>query len=150
LIFVTRKAHFNAAHRLHNPSKTDSWNKETYGKCNHENWHGHNYLLNVTVAGKPDEDTGYVIDLSQLKSIMDSVIIEKCDHKNLNLDVDFLDGIIPSTENLVMAFYNQLLKPIEKATAGNGFLYSVELWETERNSAKYCPYLLDKELPVLD
>ena len=150
MVFVTRKAHFNAAHRLHNPDKSDEWNREMYGKCNHENWHGHNYIINVTVAGSPADETGYVIDLSKLKAIIQSKIIEKCDHKNLNLDVDFLDGILPSTENLVEAFYHELKDPIKEASGGNGFLYEVELQETERNSAKYCPYLLDKEVPITD
>lgn len=150
MVFVTRKAHFNAAHRLHNPEKSDEWNKQTFGKCNHENWHGHNYILNVTVAGSPDEETGYVIDLSKLKSIINTTIVDKCDHKNLNMDVDFLDGILPSTENLVEAFFKELQTPIREATHGNGFLYEVELRETERNSAKYCPYLLNKEVPVTD
>lgn len=148
LILVNRRAHFNAAHRLHNPDKSDQWNKERYGKCNHEHWHGHNYNLEVTVAGTPDEETGYVIDLSELKRIINDRIVEKCDHKNLNLDVDFLQGIIPSTENLVKAFYEQLEEPIKKASSEDGFLYSVTLEETERNSAKYCPYLLNRELPV--
>lgn len=149
MVFVTRQAHFNAAHRLHNPNKSDQWNKQTFGKCNHENWHGHNYIVKVTVAGEPDEETGYVIDLSKLKTIIESRIVEKCDHKNLNLDVSFLDGIMPSTENLVEAFFKELEDPIRMATDSNGFLYEVELQETERNSAKYCPYLLDKELPVI-
>ena len=150
MVFVTRKAHFNAAHRLHNPDKSDEWNKEVFGKCNHENWHGHNYELFVTVAGTPSPETGYVIDLSKLKSIINSRIVEKCDHKNLNLDVDFLDGLLPSTENLVKAFFEELEEPIDQATSGNGFLYEVELKETERNSAKYCPYLLNMEKTVID
>lgn len=148
MVFVTRKAHFNAAHRLHNPAKSDEWNKQVYGKCNHEHWHGHNYNIEVTVAGSPDEVTGYIIDLAELKSIIDSRIIEKCDHKNLNLDVDFLEHLIPSTENLVKAFFNQLEEPIEEASSDSCFLYSVRLQETERNSAEYCPYLLERELPV--
>lgn len=121
-----------------------------YGKCNHVNWHGHNYVIQVTVAGKPDPQSGYVIDLSILKSIIESKIVEKCDHRNLNLDVDFLDDILPSTENLVEAFFYELEVPIRGASNGNGFLYEVELQETERNSAKYCPYLLNKEIPAID
>lgn len=150
MVFITRKAHFNAAHRLHNPAKSDEWNKNVFGKCNHENWHGHNYIVNVTVAGSPDPETGYVVDLSELKSIIETKIVEKCDHKNLNLDVDFLDGIMPSTENLAKVFFKELEDPIKNATNGKGFLYEVNLRETERNSAKYCPYHLDKELPVTD
>ncbi len=133
---------------MHNPDKSDEWNEKTFGKCNHENWHGHNYNMVVTVAGEPDEETGYVIDLSELNTIIDEIIVEKCDHKNLNLDVDFLNGIIPSTENLVKAFFEQLEDPIQEASSGNGFLYKVTLEETERNSAEYCPYLLERKLPV--
>ena len=144
MVLVRRKAHFNAAHRLHNPDKSDQWNKDMYGKCNHEHWHGHNYKIEVTVAGTPDEETGYVIDLSVLKNIIEERIIEPCDHKNLNLDVDFLDGMIPSTENLVKVFFEQLEEPIEQASSGH--LYAVKLQETERNSAVYCPYLFDNEL----
>ncbi len=142
MVFVKRKAHFNAAHRLHNPDKSDQWNKKMYGKCNHPNWHGHNYVIEVIVAGEPNLETGYVIDLSELKQIIEEQIIEKCDHKNLNLDVDFLDGVMPSTENLVKAFYYQLKEPIEDVCVEGGKLYSVKLHETERNSAEYCPYLL--------
>lgn len=141
MVFVKRKAHFNAAHRLHNPDKSDEWNRKVYGKCNHPNWHGHNYTIEVVVVGEPDPDTGYVIDLGKLKQIIDENIIEKCDHKNLNLDVDFLDGVLPSTENLVKAFFHQIKEPIEETCAEGGKLYAVTLHETERNSAKYCPYL---------
>ena len=148
MIFVTRKAHFNAAHRLHNPGKSDEWNRKTFGKCNYPNWHGHNYTIEVTVAGDPDQETGYVIDLSKLKMIIKEYIIDKCDHKNLNLDVDFLQDTIPSTENLVKHFFEQLEDPIKEASSTNGFLYSVQLHETERNSAEYCPYLLKREIPV--
>lgn len=148
MVFVTRTAHFNAAHRLHNPEKSDEWNEQTYGKCNHENWHGHNYTIEVTVAGEPDPDTGYVIDLSKLKSIITDRILDKCDHRNLNLDVDFLEGVIPSTENLVKRFFYELEGPIDEASSETGFLYSVRLDETERNSAEYCPYLLKRETPV--
>ena len=148
MVFVTRKAHFNAAHRLHNPDKSDEWNERTFGKCNHENWHGHNYKIEVTVAGEPDDESGYVIDLSELMSIIEERVIEKCDHKNLNMDVDFLEGVIPSSENLVKAIFEQLEEPIAEASANNGFLYSVRLEETERNSAEYCPYLLKRNIPV--
>ena len=143
MIFVTRKAHFNAAHRLHNPDKSEEWNRNMYGKCNLPNWHGHNYILEVTVAGTPDPETGYVIDLSKLKQIMHEKVINKCDHRNLNLDVDFLEDVIPSTENLVKAFYEEMEHDIKDACTDDGVLYSVHLYETERNSAEYCPYLED-------
>jgi 6-pyruvoyltetrahydropterin/6-carboxytetrahydropterin synthase len=141
MILLRRKAHFNAAHRSHNPDKSDEWNKKTYGKCNHE--HGHNYELEVTVAGTPNEETGYIIDLIALKQIINDCIIDKCDHRNLNADVDFLEGIIPSTENLAKAFFNELKAPVEEACFLSGFLYAVTLKETERNSAVYCPHLFD-------
>lgn len=140
MIFVTRKAHFNAAHRLHNPAKSDEWNRETYGPCNHANWHGHNYVLEVTVAGEPDPDTGYLIDLGRLKSIIQKKILDPCDHRNLNLDVPFLQNIIPSTENLVRAFYHQLKADVEAEASLGAVLHSVRLFETERNYAEYCPF----------
>lgn len=141
MVYVTRKAHFNASHRLHNPEKSDEWNKQVFGKCNNPNWHGHNYIIEVTVAGEPDDDTGYVIDLGELKSIINKRIIDPCDHKNLNLEVPFLDGIIPSTENLCKAFFYEIEEEIEKLSDNEAKLYSVHLQETERNSAEYCPYL---------
>jgi 6-pyruvoyltetrahydropterin/6-carboxytetrahydropterin synthase len=132
LVYVRRRVRFNAAHRLHNPAKSDVWNRETYGLCNNPNWHGHNYVLEVTVAGEPDPATGYVIDLGVLKHIIQEKIINKCDHKNLNLDVDFLEGIIPSSENLVVAFWNQLASALPA-----GRLYLMRLYETENNVAEY-------------
>jgi len=140
LVLVTRKTHFNAAHRLHNPSKSDEWNKKTFGKCNHPNWHGHNYVMEVTVAGEPSPETGFIIDLSDLKQIIEEKIVEPCDHKNLNLDVPFLEGILPSSENLVKAFYKELKEEVEEASSEGGVLYSVKLYETERNIAEYCPF----------
>ncbi|MAL17899.1 MAG: 6-pyruvoyl tetrahydrobiopterin synthase [Balneola sp.] len=141
MTFVTRRAHFNAAHRLHNPDKSEEWNKKTFGKCNLPNWHGHNYVIEVTVSGEPDPETGYTIDLGKLKAIMKEKVLDPCDHRNLNLDVDFLDGIIPTTENLVRAFYEQLRPDVEEACARGGKLYKVKLFETERNIAEYCPYV---------
>ncbi len=140
MVLVTRKTHFNAAHRLHNPSKSDEWNKKTFGKCNHPNWHGHNYVMEVTVAGEPSPETGFIIDLSDLKQIIEEKIVEPCDHKNLNLDVPFLEGILPSSENLVKAFYKELKEEVEEASSEGGVLYSVKLYETERNIAEYCPF----------
>ncbi|MDR9366718.1 MAG: 6-carboxytetrahydropterin synthase [Balneolaceae bacterium] len=140
MIKVTRKAHFNASHRLHNPEKSDEWNQRVFGKCNNPNWHGHNYLLEVTVAGEPNPETGYVIDLGELKSIIKKRVIDPCDHKNLNLEVPFLDRIIPSTENLCKVFFHEIEDEINQLSI-NAKLYSVLLHETERNSAEYCPYL---------
>ncbi len=140
LVFVTRKTHFNAAHRLHNPKKSEDWNKNTFGKCNHPNWHGHNYIIEVTVGGEPDPETGYVIDLGKLKKIIKEKVTDPCDHRNLNLDVPFLKNIIPTSENLVMAFFNELKEDIETTSSDGSVLYSVKLFETERNIAEYCPY----------
>jgi 6-pyruvoyltetrahydropterin/6-carboxytetrahydropterin synthase len=133
-VVVTRTVHFNAAHRLHNPAKSAAWNRTTFGLCNHPNWHGHNYTLEVSVRGTPDPDTGCVIDLGELKAIIERVIVAKCDHRNLNLDVDFLRGIIPSSENLVLAFWRELERALP---SGRGRLYRVRLDETERNRAEY-------------
>jgi 6-pyruvoyltetrahydropterin/6-carboxytetrahydropterin synthase len=131
-VYVTRKVHFNAAHRLHNPEKSDEWNRDTFGPCNHPNWHGHNYVLKVTVAGEPDPETGYVIDLGVLKSILNEKVVDRVDHRNLNLDVDFMDGIIPSTENFAIAIWNQL-----EGELPSGRLHCVRLYETERNYVEY-------------
>jgi 6-pyruvoyltetrahydropterin/6-carboxytetrahydropterin synthase len=131
-VYVQRRVHFNAAHRLHNPEKSDEWNRETYGPCNHPNWHGHNYVLEVVVAGEPDPETGYLIDLGVLKRIVSERVVDKVDHKNLNLDVDFMDGIIPSTENFAVAIWNQL-----DGHLPSGRLHLVRLYETPRNSVEY-------------
>ena len=131
-VYITRKAHFNAAHRLHNPEQSDEWNRNTFGKCNSPNWHGHNYQLEVTISGEPNPNTGYVMDLSDLRRVMNSYVIDKCDHSNLNLDVDFLQGIIPSSENLVVAFCQQIEPHIKGAQ-----LESIRLFETARNVVEY-------------
>ncbi|MDX1439463.1 MAG: 6-carboxytetrahydropterin synthase [Rubricoccaceae bacterium] len=132
-VYITRKVHFNAAHRLHNPEKSDEWNRETFGKCNNPNGHGHNYELEVTVAGDPDSLTGYVIDLSELKRIVEDRVVDKLDHRNLNLDVDFLSGILPSTENVAVAIWRQLADAIPEPAD----LYEITLRETPRNSVTY-------------
>lgn len=132
LVYVTRRVHFNAAHRLHNPNRSDEWNRRVFGKCNSPNWHGHNYVLEVTVVGEPDPETGYVIDLSELKRIVEEKIVSKCDHANLNLDVDFMQGIMPSTENFVVAIWREL-----EPALPSGSLNVVRLYETERNMAEY-------------
>lgn len=139
MVYVTRKVHFNAAHRLVNPAKSEEWNAETYGKCNYPNWHGHNYVMEVTVCGMPDPDTGYVIDLGKLKEILKRRITDKCDHRNLNMDVDFLKGVIPSTENLVIKFFAELEDEVKLHASEGSRLYSVRLFETERNFAEYRP-----------
>lgn len=131
-VYVTRKVHFNAAHRLHNPEKSAEWNEETFGKCNNPNWHGHNYELEVTVAGEPAPETGYVIDLGELKSILNERVVDKVDHKNLNQEVDFMDGVNPTTENFAIAIWNQL-----EGALPSGQLDCVRLYETPRNFVEY-------------
>jgi 6-pyruvoyltetrahydropterin/6-carboxytetrahydropterin synthase len=131
-VYITRQVHFNSAHRLHNPDFSQKWNESKYGHCTNPHWHGHNYVLEVTVRGQPDADTGYILDLSELKRILYRAVVDKCDHRNLNEEVDFLRGIIPSTENLVIAFWNQIERHL---TAGE--LYRVRLYETPRNFADY-------------
>ncbi len=131
-VSVTRRTFFNAAHRLHNPSKSDAWNKKVYGRCNSPNWHGHNYVLEVTIRGEPDPDTGFIMDLDDLHTVITERIINKVDHLNLNLDVDFLRGVIPSTENLVIAFWREL-----ELALPTGLLCKVRLHERERNIAEY-------------
>ena len=132
ITYVTRRVHFNAAHRLHNPDRSDEWNRTVFGKCNLPNWHGHNYIVEVTVSGTPDPDTGYVIDLGDLKKIINERIVDVCDHRNLNLDVPFLTGILPSTENLAIAFWGRIHDQLP-----NGKLYAIKVYETERNLAEY-------------
>ncbi len=131
-VYVTRRAHFNAAHRLHNPAKSHAWNQAAFGKCNNPNWHGHNYLLEVTVAGTPEPSTGFVLDLGELKQLIQEHVVDHLDHKNLNVDVTFMAGVIPSTENLVIAIWHILAPHIPA-----GRLHRIRLFETERNYAEY-------------
>jgi 6-pyruvoyltetrahydropterin/6-carboxytetrahydropterin synthase len=128
---VTRRVHFSAAHRLHNDAFSPEENQRIFGLCNSPNWHGHNYELDVTVEGTPNSSTGYVVDLGQVKAAAEAVIGD-LDHRNLNLDVPWLQGIIPSTENLVVAIWNRLAP-----TLSAGRLVRLVLWETPRNSAEY-------------
>jgi 6-pyruvoyltetrahydropterin/6-carboxytetrahydropterin synthase len=129
-VYVTRQVHFNSAHRLRNPAKSRAWNVRQYGPC--AELHGHNYVLEVTVGGEPDPATGYVIDLGELKEIMNSTVADPCDHRNLNDDVGFLRGVIPSTENLVIAFWHRIAPRLRR-----GRLHCVRLYETPRNFAEY-------------
>jgi 6-pyruvoyltetrahydropterin/6-carboxytetrahydropterin synthase len=131
-VYVTRQVHFNSAHRLHNPAFSRRWNEEKFGPCASPHWHGHNYVLEVTVRGRPNPDTGYVIDLGELKAILKRAVVDPCDHRNLNEEVGFLRGIIPSTENLVVAFWREIEPLIP-----SGRLHCVRLYETPRNFAEY-------------
>jgi 6-pyruvoyltetrahydropterin/6-carboxytetrahydropterin synthase len=132
MVYLTRKEHFCASHRLFNPKFSDKENLEIYGKCAYPNGHGHNYEIEVTVAGDPDADTGMILDLKKLADIIDAEILEKVDHKHLNFDVDFLQGIIPTAENLAMVFWNLLCSKISA-----GELYSIKVYETPNNFAEF-------------
>jgi 6-pyruvoyltetrahydropterin/6-carboxytetrahydropterin synthase len=131
-VYVTRQAHFNAAHRLHNPAKSAAWNRRTFGPCNNPRWHGHNYVIEVTVVAEPDPATGYVTDLGDLKAVMEKRILSVVDHRNLNEEVPWLKGVIPSAENLAIAFWRRLEKHVPQ-----GRLYQVRLFETPRNFVDY-------------
>jgi 6-pyruvoyltetrahydropterin/6-carboxytetrahydropterin synthase len=132
MIYVTRKSTFSAAHRLYNPTFSDERNEAVFDKCNNLWGHGHNYVLEVTVKGLPDPETGYVIDLKELKDILDEVIIQKVDHKHLNFDVDFLSGIIPTVENLCVVFWDQLRNRLP-----SGELHRIRVFESDQNVADY-------------
>lgn len=132
MVYITRREVFAASHRLFNPGLSDEKNFEIYGKCSNPNGHGHNYTLEVVVAGEVNPDTGYLIDLKDLREIIRENVTNKLDHKNLNLDVEFLKGKITSSENIAIAIWNELKN---KIPAGN--LYSVKLYETENNYVEY-------------
>ena len=132
MVYVTRRETFAAAHRLFIPEKSDSENEKIFGKCSNPNWHGHNYTLEVVVRGKPEVETGFVIDIKVLKEIIREHVINKVDHKNLNIETDFMKGVIPTSENITMAIWNQLKDKIP-----SGELYSVKLYETENNYFEY-------------
>ncbi len=132
MVYLTRRAQFCAGHRLHNPELSDEENSRIFGKCNNPNYHGHNYTLEVTIVGNPNPVTGMVMDLKDLQSLIEQEVIEYVDHKNLNIEVDFMKGIIPSAENIAIACWN-VLEP--KIPAGK--LFSIKIWETENNIVEY-------------
>ncbi len=134
MIYITRKEHFNAAHRLFKPEFSDEKNLEVFGKCSNPNWHGHNYELFVTVKGEVNPDTGFLINLKELSGIINRYVIDKLDHKNVNLEVDFMSGRLASTENLAIAIWEQLEAPVREAGAR---LHCIKLYETERNFVEY-------------
>ena len=136
MIYVSRKEHFNAAHKLYNPAWTKEKNVEVFGPCANENWHGHNFDLIVTVKGEPDPETGFVVDLKKLSTLIRSEVIEKLDHKNLNLDVDFMRGKMASTENLAIEIW-KILAPAVPSLSGRARLHSIRLFETPRNYVEY-------------
>lgn len=133
-VYITRRETFNAAHKLWNDNWSIEKNEEVFGRCSNANWHGHNFTLFVTVKGLPNPDTGFVMNLKDLSSIIQQEVTEKLDHKNLNLDVPFLKGMLASTENVIIAVWEQLLEPIRKV---GGELVKLKLVETENNYVEY-------------
>lgn len=136
MLTVYRKEHFNAAHKLYNPNWSKEKNVEVFGPCANENWHGHNFELIVGVQGTPDEETGFIIDLKKLSNLIKAEILEKVDHKNLNLDVPFMHGKMASCENLILEFWN-ILQPKIQQIAPKARLHHLRLYETPRNFVDY-------------
>ena len=131
-VTITRRMHFSAAHRVHNPALSDAENQRLFGKCNNPNWHGHNYTLDVSVRGSIHARTGYVHDLGALKKIVEERVVDRIDHKNFNLDVDFMRDIIPTSENIIVAIWRELAPAIQPAN-----LVRLVLWETPNNYVEY-------------
>ena len=131
-VAVFRKEHFNAAHRLHNPSWSDEKNTKVFGKCNNPSYHGHNYELIVQVTGEPDPDTGYVCDMKVLSDLIKKHVTDRFDHKNLNMDVEEFKDLNPSAENIAVVTYNILREQIDAALD-----LKIRLYETERNFVEY-------------
>jgi 6-pyruvoyltetrahydropterin/6-carboxytetrahydropterin synthase len=132
VVTVTRRLHFNAAHRVHNPALSDEENARLFGKCNNPNWHGHNYILDVSVRGPVDDRTGYVLDLAMLKKIVEERAVNLIDHKNFNLDVPFMRDVIPTSENIIVGIWRELMPAIRP-----GQLVKLVLWETPNNYVEY-------------
>jgi len=128
---VTRRVHFNAAHRLHNPAESDEWNRSTFGPCNNPNYHGHNYELEISLEGEIDPRTGYVVDLGVVKRIAEETVVAALDHRNLNLDVPEFRDLNPTAENIAVVVWRKL----EGALPGR--LVKILLWETPRNCVEY-------------
>jgi 6-pyruvoyltetrahydropterin/6-carboxytetrahydropterin synthase len=133
LVYLTRVEHFNAAHKLFNPEWSIEKNDEVFGKCANENWHGHNYELYVTVKGKPDSETGFVIDVKRLSLLIKEHVTEKIDHRNLNVDVDFMKGLMCTTENLAIGIWRELGPHLPSGVQ----LHCIKLYETPRIFVEY-------------
>jgi len=134
MIYITRRERFNAAHRLFRPDYSDEKNMEVFGKCSNPNWHGHNYELFVTVKGTIDPDTGFLVNLKKLSALIRGLVISKLDHKNINLEVDFMKGKQASTENLAVGIWQELKVPVAEL---NAELHCSKLVESENNFVEY-------------
>ena len=133
MVYLTRVEHFNAAHKLYNPAWNHEQNETVFGKCANENWHGHNYDLHVTVKGNPDRDTGFLFDAKKLGLLIKEFILDKLDHKNLNVDVDFLKDKMCSTEIVAIEIWNQLQPHLPQSVQ----LHCIKLYETPRIYVEY-------------
>ena len=136
MVYISREEHFNAAHKLYNPKWSREQNEAVFGPCANENWHGHNFVLITTVKGTPDPETGFVVDLKKLSNAIKREVIEKVDHKNLNMDVPFMEGKMASCEVLVMEIW-KILEPAVASITDRGKLHSLKLYETPRNFVEY-------------
>lgn len=136
MLYVSRKEHFNAAHKLYNPAWSKEKNVAVFGPCANENWHGHNFDLIVTVKGMPDPDTGFVVDLKKLSTMIRTQVVDKLDHKNLNLDVDFMKDKLASCENLVIGIWKILVLHLPEVSK-TAKLHAIRLYETPRNYVEY-------------
>ncbi len=136
MLYISRKEHFNAAHKLYNPAWTKEKNMEVFGPCANDNWHGHNFDLIVTVKGEPDPETGFVVDLKRLSTLIRMEVVDKLDHKNINLDVNFMQGKLASCENLIVEIWKILDAKLPSITK-YGKLHSLRLYETPRNYVEY-------------
>jgi 6-pyruvoyltetrahydropterin/6-carboxytetrahydropterin synthase len=134
MIYITRRERFSAAHRMFREDWSDEQNLKVFGKCSNPNWHGHNYILWVTIKGETSPDNGFVMNINILKQVILEKVINKVDHKNINLDVDFMSGKIATTENMAIAFWNELRASIEKEGA---YLHCIKIEETENNFIEY-------------
>ncbi len=132
-VTLTVKVAFEAAHRLHNPGRDDAWNRRTYGKCNNPYGHGHNYVLEVIIGGTVDPETGYLMDMKSLKEIVGRLVVDEVDHRHLNHEVPWLEGINPTAENLAAVFFRRIETGLPPGTR----LEAVTVHETERNSATF-------------
>jgi 6-pyruvoyltetrahydropterin/6-carboxytetrahydropterin synthase len=137
MIYVCRNEEFCAAHKVYNPEWSQEKNEEVYGKCAFPNWHGHNFKMTVKVKGKPDEKSGYVLDMKLLGKLIKELILEQVDHKNLNEDVPFLRGKLTSCEVLVTEFWKILAPPVRELTGGRAELFCITLAETDKNFVEY-------------
>ena len=134
MVYLTRRERFCSAHRMFRPEWSDDVNMEVFGKCSNPNWHGHNYVLWVTIKGEPSPEHGFVMNINILKQIINEKVISRIDHRNINLEVDFMKDKIATTENLAVAIWNELKSAIEKRGAT---LHCVKIEETENNSIEY-------------